>query len=307
MTRKLCALAALIVSALPAHAVEEALSPYLKGATAFMAGIMPPEPGAYVTSTYYYYSGDVAKQVRGGNIELGVEATMNGGLLGATFVTDEKFLGGQYAFGAVIGYVGLDLGATIQTPLGGTQVSLSNDGLADTIVTPIMLGWHDGDLHWLAGLSVYIPTGSYDVGGLSIGRNFWAVIPQFGMTYFDPKSGLDLSGMVSYVTMSQNDATDYQSGDIMHFDWAAGWHFGAGGAWEVGVAGNLVEQIGPDSGAGAKLGAFKAESFGLGPAVNYTTKFGNLPMAFGLRWEHDVTSHNTLNGDVVSLSATLVF
>jgi hypothetical protein len=300
------AVTALAASTVPACAVEDALSPYLKGATAFMAGFVPPQPGAYVTTTYYYYSGTATAEVRNGNVELGIDTTLNGGLLTATFVTDWKVLGGQYAFGVTTGYVGLGLDATISTGLGDKQVSLSNDGIADTIVTPVMLGWHDGNLHWDVAMSVYIPTGSYDTGGLSISKNVWGFFPQLGMTYFDPKSGWDVSGMLTYVTLTRNDATDYQSGDLLQFDWGVGKHFGHEGAWEIGVAGNLVEQIGPDTGSGAKLGPFKAESFGLGPALTYRTEVGHLPLNLGVRWEHDVAAHNTLDGDVVAVSATIV-
>jgi hypothetical protein len=301
------AFAALCASGAPAGAVETGMSIYLKGATAFMSGILPPEPGAYVTSTYYYYNGTADAEVRDGRVELGIDMTLNAGLLGSTFVTDWKFLGGQYAFGGLIAYLGADLDATIATRLGNRQLSLSNDGIGDSIVTPIILGWHDGNLHWNTSLSVYVPTGSYSTSGLNIGRNVWGFFPQFSMTYFSPKSGLDVSGTLTYVTMTNNGATDYQSGDILHFDWAIGEHFGEKGAWEAGIAGNLVQQIGADSGSGARLGPFKAQSFGLGPSLSYQTALGHVPISLSARWEHDLTHHDTFDGNVVSVSATAVF
>jgi hypothetical protein len=106
--------------------------------------------------------------------------------------------------------------------------------------------------------------------------------------------------------MTNNTATNYQSGDIVHLDWAIGEHFGEKGAWEAGIAGNVVEQISGDSGSGAQLGPFKAESFGLGPAISYQTVLGHVPLSLAARWEHDLTHHNTFDGDVVSLSATAV-
>ena len=300
------AFVALCASGSPAGAVETGLSIYLKGATAFMSGILPPDPGAYVTSTYYFYDGTADSEVRDGKIELGVEAKLNAGLLGSTFVTDWHFLGGQYAMGVTIDYLGLNLDATVQSQLGNREVELGNDGIGDSIVTPIILGWHDGNLHWNTSLSVFVPTGSYSKNELNVGRNVWGFFPQFSMTYFDPKNGLDISGTLTYVTMTENNATDYQSGDIVHLDWAVGEHFGAKGAWEAGIAGNLVEQISPDSGSGAVLGPFKAQSFGLGPAVSYQTVLGHVPVNFGVRWEHDLMHHNTFDGDVVSVSATAV-
>jgi len=298
--------AAFTAPASPAGAVETGLSIYLKGATAFMSGILPPDPAAYVTTNYYYYSGTADSDVRNGQVELGVDVTLNAGLLSGTFVTDHHFLGGQYAFGATIAYLGVDLDATIASQLGSKEISLANDGIGDSIVTPVILGWHDGNLHWNTAMSVYVPTGAYSKNELNIGRNIWAFMPQFSMTYFDPKVGLDVSGTLTYVTMSRNDATDYQSGDIVHLDWAVGEHFGEKGAWEAGIAGNVVEQICGDSGSGARLGPFKAESFGLGPALSYQTVLGRVPVSFTARWEHDLTHHDTFDGDVVSIAATAV-
>jgi hypothetical protein len=106
--------------------------------------------------------------------------------------------------------------------------------------------------------------------------------------------------------MTEDTTTNYQSGDLLHLDWAIGKRFG-GGAWEAGVNGNVVQQVGADSGAGARLGPFKAESIGIGPGINYATKVGSTPASFAMRWERDVDAHNTFRGDMVLASATFVF
>lgn len=299
--------AMLAAGSLPAAAVEGAVSPYPKGFVGFMSGLMPPQPGLYASDIYYYFSGSAGANVRNGFVELGVDVTMNADFLQGTYVTDWSILGGQYAFGAAIGWAWLDLNARIETQLGGLHASLSNDGFADSIFVPVLLGWHDGNLHWNVGLSVYAPTGSYSTqrGTLNIGKNIWAFMPQFGITYFDPKSGLDVSGTFVYVTQMNNDATDYQSGDLFHLDWAIGEHFGDGLAWEAGLAGNIVAQVTGDTGSGARLGSFKETSFGIGPALNYSTKIGNNALILGAKWEHDFDTTNTFKGDVVTASATL--
>ena len=291
----------------PASAEEGALSPYLKGSAGFMSGYVPPQSGLFVTDTYYYLHGSANAEVRNGNVELGIDTTLNADLLSATYVTDVEIMGGQYAVSGTLDWVWADLSATIDTPLGSIHASPSNNGLGDSPVTPLILGWHDGDFHWSAAMSVYIPTGAYDTSSLSVGKNIWAVIPQFAITYFDPQSGWDVSGTFAYVTQSKNDATDYQSGDLLHVDWALGKKFGAGLAWELGIAGNIMEQVGADRGTGAKLGPFKAQSVGLGPAIGYGAKFGNTPVNFSAKWEHDLDTHNTFRGDIVNVSATVAF
>jgi len=291
----------------PAAAVETGLSPYLKGFSGFMAGYVPPQPGVYVSDIYYYYHGSAGREVRNGNVELGVDVTMNVDALMGTYVTDATLFGGTYAFSAAGIYAWADLDASVVTPLGTLGISQSQDGFSDSLIAPLVLGWHDGNFHWSFSALVLVPTGAYDPHELSVGRNIWAFMPQFALTYFNPADGWDLSAAVTYVTQSNNDATDYQSGDILHVDWAIGKRFGEGLAWEAGIQGNIVEQIGADRGSGAKLGPFKEQAFGIGPALGYSTKFGSTPVSFSAKWEHDFDTRNTFKGDVVSVNATVSF
>ena len=295
------------LAATPALAVEDGLSPYAKGLAGFMSGMVPPEEGLYVNDIYYYYSGSAGAEVRGGNVELNVGVNLNVDLLQGVYVTDWHVLGATYAFSGAVGYAWAGLDASVQSPLGTKQVSLNTADLADSFIAPIILGWHDGDFHWNLAMNIYVPTGAYDKNQLSTGKNIWGFMPQFGLTYFDPKSGLDVSGTLVYVTMTNNDATQYQSGDLLHFDWAVGEHFGAHEEWEAGVVGNLVQQVSGDRGAGAKLGSFEAQSYGVGLGASYSTKLGGLPASFGVKWEHDVEASNTFKGDVVTASATFKF
>jgi hypothetical protein len=289
-----------------ALAVEGAMSPYLKGLGGFMSGILPPHEGTYVNNFYYGFDGEAGNNVRNGVVELNVDISLDAYLLQGLFVTDAKILGGTYAFGVIVDYVWAGLDADLTGPLGNTlSISLTSDGISDSFAYPIMLGWHDGNWHWNAAIGVLLPTGEYEQGQLNVGKNIWALIPQAAITYFDPESGWDISAAAAYVTMSRNDATDYQSGDIVHLDWAIGLHLDE--AWEVGVAGNFVHQISGDSGTGARLGSFKAESIGIGPAVSYSTKIGEMPLSLSAKWEHDIHAERTFEGDVVNVTATIVF
>lgn len=288
----------------PALAVEGGMSPYLKGSMGFMSGVLPPEEGTYFTNIYYHYDGSAGANVRNGVVELGVDVTLDAYLAQGLFVTDAKILGGTYAFGLLVDYVWVGLDATISTPTRDIAVSVSNEGVSDSFVWPFFLGWHEGNWHWNVNLGVFAPTGGYEDGQLNVGKNVWAVLPQAAITYFDPESGLDFSAAFTYVTMWRNDVSDYQSGDILHLDWAIGVHLDA---WELGVAGNLVNQVEGDSGSGARLGPNKARGFGVGPAVNYSTKFGDTSVVFTTKWQHDFEAVNTFEGDVVNVTATIVF
>jgi len=294
----------------PASAVEDATSPWPKGFMGFMSGFVPPEEGFYGSAPNYYFSGSAGANTRNGFVEFGINTTMDVQFLQGLYVTDWSLLGGQYAFGGAIAWAWLNLSASLNTPIGGINVDLSNNAFADSLWQPAVFAWHEGNFNWNVVFNIYAPTGFYSPNittGLSIGRNIWAFMPQFSLTYFDPKTGWDASGSLIYVTQSNNNATDYQSGDLINLDWALGDHFGAALEWEAGVAGNLVEQISPDTGSGAKLGSFEASSFGLGPALSYSTKFYGVPVNMGAKWEHDVYARNTFKGDVVTVTVGAKF
>lgn len=293
--------------------MEAAIAPWLKGFNGFMSGVLPPEPGFYGTSYYYFLNGSAGREVRNGLVEFNINTALQAGFLETTVVTDVHFLGGQYAFGGLFGWAGDNLSATASlpttplTPNGGTTIDVGNNNVTDSIIAPLVLGWHDGLFNWNFAAYVYVPTAGFDLRQLNIGKNIWAFIPSYSFTYFNPQTGWDVSGSLIFTMMSYNTTTHYHSGDILQLDWAVGKHFGEGGAWEAGIAGNVVQQVAGDTGLNAKLGPFKEESFGLGPAVNYTTKLGMVPLILQTKWERDLVTHNTFKGNIVTASATVVF
>ena len=282
------------------------MSLYPKGFAAFMSGFVPPQPGLFVVNPYYYgFSGSTGAIVRNGEVELGVDMSMDVVFLQGVYVTGWKLFGGTYSLGGAVAYAWADITATATGPLGNAfSISAGNNDVADSIVMPVNLSWHSGNWHTTAALSLYVPTGPYSPGALNIGRNMWAVIPTLAVTWFDMARGWDVSGAFALVIPGQNDATDYQSGVVFQLDWAIGKHFGAS---EIGVAGNVIEQITDDSGSGAKLGSFRMESFGIGPAINYTAMIGPAPLTFSAKWEPDISGTNTIKGDVVTASLVFVF
>ena len=286
-------------------AVETGFSIYPKGMADFMSGVLPPGPGFYLSNIYYHFNGSTDAAVRNGVAEFGVGANLDAGFVRGTYVTDSEYLGGRYAIGGALAVAGSSIDANLVAPGGAASFSAGNSGFADSIFTPVMVGWQSGNWFWNTSFSLYLPTGGYTPGQLNIGRNVIGFMPAAALTWFDPASGWDVSGALTFVAMTRNDATDYQSGNLMHLDWAIGNHVTP--HWEIGLAGNWVQQLSDDSGSGAKLGPFKAQSFGLGPAVNYTTKWGSTPVSFTTKWQRDVTHTNTIGGDLITVNATVVF
>lgn len=291
----------------PALAVETGMSPYAKGFGGFMSGAVPPA-GSYASYIFYYFHGSADALVRGGIAEFNVGAHADLNMFEGTWVTDAPILGGRYGASLAVDYLNTGIDATLALPSGARNAELKTAGIGDSLLSPIILGWDEGDWHFNTDLLIYVPTGPYHTTQhLNVGRNIWAFMPQVGVTWYDPSIGWDVSGQLTYVSMTRNDATDYQSGDILHFDWGTGIHFGAKQEWEIGVNGSVMDQLGNDSGRGAILGPFKAQSFGVGPAITWHTVAGNVPFSFSTKWESDFSSRNTLGGDVFMFTATAVF
>ncbi len=245
--------------------------------------------------------------MRGGVAEFGTGVTLDADFLAGTYATDPRWLGATYSFGGAIAFAWEGLHATLNSPTSGLDVDLHQSGLGDSLIIPAILGWNEGNWHYNFNFSVYAPTGAYNKGELSVGKNIWAFMPQFAITWYSPKSGWEISSAFTFVAQTLNGATQYQSGDILHWDWAAGLHFGAMRAWEVGLQGNLVTQITGDGGPGAILGPLKAESAGFGPAIGYSTLFRRTPVSFVAKFENDFTHRNTFGGNVAMVTATAKF
>ncbi len=71
----------------------------------------------------------------------------------------------------------------MQAGFGTKRVCDSVSGLDDLTLIPEMLAWKDGPWQYNAALSVYAPTGDYEVGRLAnLGCNYWPFNPWVGVS-----------------------------------------------------------------------------------------------------------------------------
>ncbi|MDP2411174.1 MAG: transporter [Pseudolabrys sp.] len=287
----------------PAFAVEGGQSPYLKGFRDFLTGVLPP-PGLQLRQDVYFYSGRENTRIPQGQLDVRLRNRIS--ILSATVITPYRILGGHYAFAARLAGTDTEVDRTVTRPL--TTVAAHGDlaALNDVVLTPVMIGWHAGHFHWNVSATVWLPAGNYDSNRLAnTGKNTVAVSPQLGVTYFNPATGWEMSGAAIYVTSLENSATRYQSGDLLHFDFAIGRQLTR--SFKLGVVGYAMEQIGADSGAGATLGARKARVLGLGPALAFTFPVNNVPLTLVAKYYREFNAQNTTQGDAGSLSARVRF
>lgn len=178
-----------------------------------------------------------------------------------------------------------------------------NRGFGDPVLGAT-LGWHKSKLHYSVATLVNVPIGQWEFGNpVSIGFHRWAIDTTGAMTYFNPKTGLELSGAAGVTFNIKNEDTDYKTGTELHFEAAAMQHLSHTAS--VGLHGYAYKQVSGDSGSAAKLGSFKGQVFAIGPALNYTFKIGKTPVVANFRYLHEFGAENRLKGDAAFLNLAI--
>lgn len=267
-----------------ASATEGGGGAYPNGAEDFMTGALPP-PGTYFKNYLTYYTASDFKDGNGNDLIPDFDLKVTADVLRFIHVTNCKILGANWAVHAFI-------------PLTYQDVKSGGDsddrfGLGDIIVNPIILGWHTKNFHVTAGLDIYIPVGTYDEDRLAnLGRNYWTFEPVLAMTYLND-SGFEVSAKLMYDFNTENDDTNYESGQEFHTDLTIGYHINK--SWAVGIGGYYYDQTTDDEQDGVKVGSdgFEGRVFSIGPVAQYSYR----NMSFTLKWQSEFEARNKPEGD----------
>jgi hypothetical protein len=294
-----------IASQISAFSMEGGQSPYFKGFRDFMTGVVPAT-GLQVRHDIYMYSGTERSTVPQGQLTVGLKVFSN--ILSATYVTPYRIFGGDYAVAVRGGVSNVQSDQRLVMPPPRPTLTATGDltALNDIVINPLIVGWHAGNFHWNFATSVWLPAGNYDKSRIAnTGRNVWAVSPQLGATYFDPKSGWEISGAAIYVVNFMNADTNYRSGDIVHFDFAVGKMLSS--QFKLGVVGYHAQQLTPDSGSGAILGDRKLRITGIGPGATFTFFVNDVATTLVAKYYREFNAQNTTQGDAGDLSVRIKF
>ncbi|WP_374063703.1 isochorismatase family protein [Cupriavidus sp. DF5525] len=254
------------------------MSFWLPGQFGSLAAV-PTAPGWSLGAVYYHPSaseGGSKTFQRGGRITGGVDARADLIFVAPTYTFKEPLLGGQ-ASASVVGAFGrsrVGVNTTLSGPGGGVISGAQSDsrtGVSD--LYPLgTLKWNHGVHNFMAYTMMGIPVGAYDANRLAnIGLGHWSVDAGGGYTYFDKKN--EFSAVLGFTYNFENPDTDYKNGVDSHLDWAASHFFSE--HVHAGVVGYFYNQLGGDSGTGARLGDFKSRVAGVGPQVGYFFKVGS--------------------------------
>lgn len=282
----LCAGAATI----SVHAAEGGGSIYPHGTENYMGGVLPP-PGMYGLLYGNVYRATRLNDHNGDRVPVpGFKVEANVVAARLIWVTQQKLLGGDLAFHTIAPLVDLTVRAAGQRD--------SRTGLGDMTFGAGLGFHHSPNLHSIALMDLIAPTGSYDRDRLAnIGKNHWAVDMAYVLSYVDPK-GFNGDIKLGYIINRRNSATQYKTGDELHFDYALGW--GLGNGWTVGAGGYFYHQLSNDRQYGASLANSKSSAFSVGPSIKYDSGKG---WFVTVKWEKEFEAKNHTEGNALWVKA----
>jgi hypothetical protein len=292
-----------LASATPVIALEPgAHPPFLAGSTGGIPiGALPP-PALYASSLTTYAEGLFHPDDRpNARHPRSLHAISEG--LTFLWVPDITLLGARY--GAFVQQTYVFKNVTDLPPRGQTH---DEDGLNNLLISPLNLAWKlPSDFFVSARFGVHLLTGQYDRHDqVYIANNFWTFEPNVGISYL--RGGFDVSLHLLYDIMTENTSSSapgnlhsrYHSGNIFTADYSVSQAFGN---WRFGMTGWGVKQTHPDSGGGRTLHGTGLSRVGLGPLVEYNTKW----VGVNLYYVHDINWRGGFGGDNFFLRASFKF
>jgi len=305
------AMLSILVAAPPiAMAGEGGTSHLMPGANATLVDLPPTAPGGFFKPMYINYQGDASARVpTAAGVVANLDADANTLVLGGGYGFEQTVLGGaHYAVAAFLPYTWLSISGNSEA-LGGVRIQNSVSGIGDLTVVPVLLAWKSDNWQYDFLMPVYAPTGSYQTGRLgNTGLNYWTFDPIVGAAYSNAKSGLNAAIHVGYALNTENNDTNYKSGNILHVDASVQQILPLGSGFaNVGAEAWYFQQVTCDSGSGATLGCFKGRTAGIGPVLGYIQPIGQQKLILELKWLPELETRNRLNGDYIWLKMVYKF
>jgi len=299
------------------HAEQGGTGHYTSGGTASFIDALPDQPGFAAENLFLCYADANAHAAKGlpfgDRIALHVNANAYADTVVLTYTLKPQVLGGHFAFAVAPSFVSMDIKATGTIDLHGVAhsgtVKDSAHGFGDLEFWPLMLGWTNGDFKYDVRCAVYAPSGEYDASQLAnVGQGYWTFEPAVTFSWLSSKLGTEVSVFAGLDFNTENTDAHYQSGDIFHLDTTVAQHLPLLGG-DIGAGANAFyyRQINGDSGSGARLGDFKAESYGIGPVLSYIHKIGRLSFVGEAKWLPQLHADNTTKGNYIWVKLGLLF
>lgn len=295
----------------PVPAAEGGSSHYVQGTQGDFAMALIGPPGWYFRNDLAFMDGDIGPVTRGRYELERYEQEVLANTFKLIHLSKGGLFGGRLGVALALPYaLDVDAAGTLSSPAGLT-LSGSGSGLADPALT-VFLNWNpEGHFSYSAGLTTYSDLGDYDPDRiLQYGRNYWSFDLTGSLTWMVPEKGREFSIAGGLMFNTENEATDYGTGNEFHVDVMLAQHFSP--KFGLGLAGYFYHQFTDDDGALVGMlpvgsGGFRGEGAGLGPALKYTARMGDTDVTFIGKWIKDVHSQNRLDNSNFMLSVAARF
>lgn len=305
-----------------AIATESGGSHYFPGAYNDFGMNLKLPPGLYFRDDLVYYGAKFSAGTTLGNFGvINLDEDLWTNLFKLAWVSDFKVLGANYSAVLVLPVI-FDANLSGSVQFGPHRISNHGNrgGMGDLAVAPLSLTWKWGDVNVDLSQYIFMPTGYYDANNIiNLGRNYWSFDTLLGMTWIDSTRGHEISFRAGFMSNTENDATQYQSGDEFHLDYMVAQHFSE--TFAIGVTGYYYTQLSDDRSPLLNklaqlrsripglptVNGYRGEAAGIGPAVLYSPLLGGKRISFIGKWIHEFDVKNRFNGDIGMLSVALEF
>ncbi len=266
---------------------------YPNGAEDFSIGAVPP-PGVYLINYLMLTQKNSLRDNSGNSAIPSFKASVLAEVPRLIYVTPLTLLGASYTVHMFLPTYSAEVTAGT-TPGGKNVVDSSDKGLGDIIISPLILGWHFGpNLHALAAVDLWLPTGNYDKNRPAsqiLSKNHWTIEPIVAATY--SWNNFSIAGKLMYDFNTDNDdylnpatggTSKLSPGQEIHIDWAADYSFKNG--ITTGVVGYNHWQTTDDEVDGVTQSGAKSEVGGIGVGIKYWPNHGPFSMTLKQYWEY---------------------
>jgi len=301
---------ALALGGTDARAAEGGAGHYVPGALATLIDLPPTQPGWVVETAYLRYDGDISVDIPIAGLDAAsLDVDVDSFLLGGFYTFELPGEGLYYSLGGFVPYVWMDAKAEVRAAVGTVSRRDSTSGIGDITIIPAMLAWKSGPWQLNALLSVFAPTGDYEVGRLANpGLNYWSFDPTVGLSFNDDQTGLNAALHLGLMFNTENSDTNYDSGDLFHAEASVQQLLPVGpGFAAIGAEAFYLDQITGDSGSGARFGDFERRSWGIGPVLSYVLPRGDDNFVAEFRWLPEIDTQRQLEGDYFWLKVIYQF
>ena len=299
-----------------AQAAEGASSNYTPGTYGNLGVAMQPKPGSFGVINYLgYVSTDIDRAVLNNKAATNVDSKQVFVAPLGLYTFKTPILGGAlFSVGGWLAFPWVSLDTTLTTSAGSARSSDTNSGIGQSGLIPAYLSWKlGGDFSLAVYEAIYIPTGSYSTSNpLNLNRGYWSFDTNAALTWFNEKSGTELSAVAGLMANTENSHTDYQTGTEFHLEYV--FNQFVTNFLSVGLHGYYYDQIandrpGPSTTAALNAlnlsaSALRSESHGLGPQVNWVV---NDNLSFSFSWIHDLYTHYRMASDYFYLNTYIMF